>query len=237
MAVVAVALVVALACAGCRASGRVSIVMARDGSGSVAVTVTLDAEALARLGDPRTALSTGDLAQAGWKVGAPARVGPMTSITVSKPFGSAGGLASVMSELSGSSGLFTGWRGAVTNGFASTSWSVTGSVAASGDLAQFSDERLTAALDGLALGRTPAELQAEWGGSAPSLPLRIDVRLPSARVQSTSVDLAGGSAQRRRIDAHSTDRDAGPTIWFLSAGLALALGGAVLVTARLRVPR
>ncbi len=226
-----------LALTGCRATGRVVVTLARNGSGTVAVTLTLDAEAAARLGDLKTALSTGDLAAAGWTIGAPQRRGTAgsatTAVTVSKKFGSAAGLSSVMKELGGSSDLFATWRASVTDGFASTSWAVTGSVSATGDLAQFSDERLAGALDGHPLGRTAAELKSEWGESA-ALPLSIEVRVPDADPQVVSVDLASGAAQRRAVVAESTDHATGPTVWFLAAGLAVAFGGIILVSARLR---
>ena len=236
--VVAVAaLAMLLALTGCRASGRVVVTLARNGSGTVAVTLTLDAEAAARVGDLKTALSTGDLTAAGWTIGAPQRRGTgssaTTALTISKAFGSAAGLSSVMEELSGSSGLFARWKASVTDGFASTSWAVTGKVLATGDLAQFSDGRLAAALDGHPLGRTAAELKTEWGSSA-TMPLVIEVRVPDADPQLVSVDLASGSSQRRALLAESTDHAAGPTLWFLVAGLSVALGGIILVLARLR---
>lgn len=222
---------------GCRATGRVVVTLARNGSGTVAVTLTLDAEATARVGDLKTALSTGDLAAAGWTIGAPQRRGTAssatTAVTVSKAFGSAAGLSSVMKELGGSSGLFATWRASVTDGFASTSWVVAGTVSATGDLAQFSDERLASALDGHPLGRTDSELKTEWGSSA-ALPLVIEVRVPDAGPQVVKIDLASGTAQRRAVVVESTDHATGPTVWFLGAGLALAFGGIILVLARLR---
>jgi hypothetical protein len=153
--------VAALSCA-CAATAEVDVRLARDGSGTVAVTMAVDDEAKERIGDLSTAVKTDDLTARGWTVSAPVTTGRTTSMTATKPFSSPAALAQVMEEISGGSKLLDQWSARVTDGFASTTWSVTGTVAATGDLAQFSDDSLAAALDGLPLGRTPQEL-AGWG--------------------------------------------------------------------------
>jgi hypothetical protein len=66
--------ITALALAGCEVDAHVLVTMNEDGSGTVQTTVTLDAEAVARVEtDGRTletAFPLGDFADAGWTVGA-----------------------------------------------------------------------------------------------------------------------------------------------------------------------
>lgn len=206
--------------------------LGRDGSGTVAVTLHVDAEVQERIGDLSTSVKTDDLSARGWTVSTPVTTGRTTSMTATKPFGSPAGLTQVMEEISGGSKLLDEWRVTVTDGFASTSWAVNGNVAATGDLAQFSDDSLAAALDGLPLGRTPEELAAEWGGTPPSLPVTFRVHLPDGTTQVRRVDVAAGRPTAAVISVDASERAAGPWLWLGIAGLATAVGVAMLVLAR-----
>jgi hypothetical protein len=137
-----------------------------------------------------------------------------------------------MQEISGGSKLLDGWSAKVTDGFGSTNWTVTGRVAATGDLAQFSDDSLAAALDGLPLGRTPQELAAEWGGAKPSVPITFRVHLPDGTTQVRRVDVAAGRSSTAAIRVESSERAAGPWLWFGIVGLAAVAGVAMLILAR-----
>jgi hypothetical protein len=218
-----------------------------DGSGTVTVEVVLDGEAAKRLGDVDEQLSTEDLEAAGWKRSPAARRGDDTVVSVSKPFRSAEDLPKVLAEVSGD--VFGGFTVEVEDGFARTTWSVRGTVTVSGDLAQFGDERLAAALDGLPLGRTPEELAAEFGGE-PTVPLSVEVRLPTAvddeargaravdaRTRAWSVDLASGGEQRRPVAATGSGQEAGPLRWFAVAALLLVSAGIWRVVRAMRAGR
>lgn len=71
--VTALAVIAAVLLAGCRVDARVQITLASDGSGSIATTLTLDREAVERMGGAEalpTAVPLDDLKKAGWNVDA-----------------------------------------------------------------------------------------------------------------------------------------------------------------------
>jgi hypothetical protein len=71
--VTAIAVIAAALLAGCRVDARVQITLAADGSGSIATTLTLDREAVERMGGAEelaTSIPLDDLKQAGWKIDA-----------------------------------------------------------------------------------------------------------------------------------------------------------------------
>lgn len=234
LAVVTVGLLGFVASA-CDVSGELRVEVARDGSGTVTVEVVLDAEAADRLGDPDEQIRTDDLEAAGWERSATMARGDDTVVSISKPFGSPDDLQGVLDEVAGS--MFEDFGVEVEDGFARTTWTVRGNVRSPGDLADFGDERLAAALDGLPIGRTPEELAAEFGGS-PSVPLRVVVRMPAGvddssrgadavddRARAWTVDLASGGEQSQRVALSAGARDAGPLRWFAVAALLLVGAG------------
>ena len=77
-----------LVAAGCQMQLDVDVVMAEDGSGTVAVTLRLDADALTQLGgDIGTVVDLDRLADSGWTVGAPVTDGTgETSLEISQAF-------------------------------------------------------------------------------------------------------------------------------------------------------
>lgn len=229
------ALLCVLVASACEVSGEVRIEVHEDGSGRVTVEVALDPEATKRLGDPDEQLRTDDLEAAGWERSATMTRGEETLVSVSKRFGSPDGLQAVLDEVSES--MFDEFGVELEDGFARTTWTVRGEVRSPGDLQQFGDERLAAALDGLPIGRTPEELATEFGGT-PSVPLRVVVRLPADiddsaggservddRARAWTVDLASGGEQTARITASASGRDPGPLRWFAVAALLLVGAG------------
>lgn len=208
---------------GCKVQGRVDISVYDDGSGSVTVAVGLDAEALTELGDPSTALQTADLLATGWKVSPPRREGDRTWIRATKRFRSARDLGPTLDEI----GLFRNWRLSIADGFGSTTWKVNGVINARTGLDQFSDDKLAAALDGLALGLTPDELRAKLQRSGP-INVDVSVHLPGDTGDRTrfALDVAGKSPQQR-VAVTSERSSSAPTRWFVLGGVLLA-GAAVL---------
>jgi hypothetical protein len=169
-----------LAATSCKAAVEVSIAVADDGSGVVAVTATFDDEARVRLGgDLATALHTDDLKATGWSVSAPRHVGDVWQITVTKPFGSPAGLQAVLDEVGGKQGVFRDWTIKIDRSFGLENWTVHGRVVLSGSLDQFGDSDLTKSLGGMPLGRTPQQLQEELGKGG-TIPLTVRVTLPAS---------------------------------------------------------
>lgn len=127
-------LVVVVTCvllAGCKVDTTVTIGVHDNGGGSVRVRVALDADAVqnAQAGGGRLEdrVRLGDLKAAGWTV-SPWRRAPDGSATVSlrKDFANAGGLAGVVSELSGKDGPLRGVKLERSRGLLSTDYKVKG---------------------------------------------------------------------------------------------------------------
>ncbi|MBO0729987.1 MAG: hypothetical protein J2P57_12065, partial [Acidimicrobiaceae bacterium] len=87
---------------GCQVTTRVAVNAAPNGSGTLAVTVTLDAQAVAAVGTLARQLQTSDLTQAGWLV-----TGPVPSargsetVTVRHGFSNPAELHTLAAQLAG----------------------------------------------------------------------------------------------------------------------------------------
>lgn len=226
----ALGLLLTVALVGCRVVGEVTVDVARDGSGTVAVGAGFDDAALAELGDLETALRTEDLAEAGWRITDPERRGELTWVTATTPFGSPEDLQRVMAQI----GAFEDWSASVSSGFARTTWRVGGRVVLSGSLEQFSDADLTAALDGLPFGRTPEEL-----AQLDPIPVRVRVRLPAETDQPDewSFLVGDGTPVDRRLEVDATERSPTPWWWFGGAAAALLVAVVVWRSGRRRADR
>lgn len=236
-----------LVVAGCRTEVVVGVDVRPDGSGTVTVTASLDAEAATQLGDPAQ-LSFQDLATAGWTAEPAEEVdGGGLRIRVRRRFASPDELASVLAEVGGRDGVFRDVGLDVTDALASTDYRFRADIRVTGDPAQFGDPDLTAALGGLALGRTPEELAALGTADADAATLTLSVRLPgdapdtngtlrSGRAEWT-VPLTGGTATSE--DARSASSVAkGRTRALLgAAAVLLVLALVVLVVGLVRTRR
>jgi len=217
-----------LVSAGCRVEGVVTVEVEPDASGLVTVEVTLDAEATEQLGDPAEELELDDLTAAGWVVLTPTVDDGVTRVSASKPFVGEAGLSSVMAELG--SDVVTGVGLDVSDGFGSTSWKIGATLSAPDDLSAFSDPDVTAALDGLPLGRTAEELESDLG-TEPSVPLTFRVELPGGidaasggtevdgSTHEWTIDLAG-RARTEQMALASSSRSIGPWLLVILAGTA-----------------
>lgn len=236
-----------LVLAGCRTEVVVGVDVRPDGSGTVTVTATLDAEAATQLGDPAQ-LSFQDLATAGWTA-APAEPvdGGGLRIQVRRRFASPDGLASVLAEVGGRDGVLRDVGLDVTDALASTDYRFRADIRVTGDPAQFGDPDLTAALGGLALGRTPEELAALGTADADAATLTLSVRLPgdapdtngtlrSGRAEWT-VPLTGGTATSEDARSASSVAKARTRALLGAAAVLLVLALVVLVVGLVRTRR
>ena len=93
--------------AGCKVDARVDITLRADGSGTVAVKVTLDAEAVQKLttgGSLASAVPLDDLRGAGWRVSAWKRSPAGATITLTHDFVGRAELARRLADLTGPNG-------------------------------------------------------------------------------------------------------------------------------------
>jgi hypothetical protein len=100
-------LVAVVLLAGCKVDARVDITLRADGSGRVAVKVTLDAEAVQKLttgGSLASAVPLDDLRDAGWRVSAWKRSPSGASLSLSHEFVGQAELARRLADLTGPDG-------------------------------------------------------------------------------------------------------------------------------------
>jgi hypothetical protein len=135
--------------AGCRLDVAVDVAMQPDGSGTVTVAATADAELVAKAPSAFADLRLDDIRQAGWTVRGPARAadGAM-AVMLAKPFGTPAEANAILAELNGPNGPLHGLTVAIDRSFAVVRSSFTGSAQLTGGLAAFSDEALVQALRG-----------------------------------------------------------------------------------------
>lgn len=248
------ALVVALA--GCQVDVSVDVAVDEDGSGEVAVTARLDADAVERLGGVEQ-LRLDDVAAGGWVVAAPV-VGDdgAATLAASKPFARPEELPEVLAEVSGADGPFADLALELERPFARTRYRVEGTLDGAVGVDAFADPAVAAALGGLPFGRDLAELEAELGGPVGErVLLRLAVSLPGGAEGATLspdgavVDVpagAGGAAVWTTdlaadvpvpVIATSEQLRPAPLVWAgAAAGLAL-LAVLVLLVGVLRAGR
>jgi hypothetical protein len=244
---VAALAVLVVVLAGCRTTARVGVDVRPDGSGTVTVSVVLDAQAAAQLGDPSRTVPLGDLATAGWKVAAAAKDGDGLCFSGTRAFTSPRQLPAVLAEVGGTDGVFRDVRLAVDDGTFGTSYSFRARVVLSGDPSQFSDADLTKTVGGFALGRTPEELTASGATAPGAATLVVSVELPGDAPETNgtvrggraewSFPVSGGTATDARLRSASSDTD--PQVIVLAAvgaGL-LVLALVVLVVGLVRTRR
>lgn len=233
--VAGLAVLAAVVLAGCRTDARVGVDVRADGSGTVTVSVVLDAEAARQLGDPAKGLALDDLATVGWTVADPATDGGGLRLSARRAFSSPAQLPAVLAEVGGADGVFRAVSLRITDDTFGTTYAFRARVELTGDPAQFSDPELTTALGGFALGRTPEELTALGADRPGAATLVVSVRLPgdapstNGRVRDGRAEwrfpLTGATPTSQALRSTSSDTD--------TRTLALVALGAVLLVAAL----
>ncbi len=230
-----VALLVAVLVA-CEVQVDVDVAVEDDGSGSVVVGVGLDAEAMARIPDLSQQLRTADLEAAGWLVDPPAPDAEgITWVRVSKPFDDAEEADAILDELTGPDGPLGDLHLERTDGFATSSWALTGSVDLTGGVEGFIDQSIADLLGGDADGGQVERIEAELSRPAEEMvQLRLTADLPGAASQTIELPLAEGGEVPVSVEA-STSRT-GPRAMLAGGAavgmLALLLAAVALLRAR-----
>ncbi len=182
---VLLALLVVVGLAGCEATAQVNVDVAKDGSGTVAVVLELDREALGRVGGLK-AIDTSDLAAAGWDVAEPELIeGGTVKLRVEKDYGRPSDLQPTLEEITGPNGPLQGLRVDVLDKFGGTKYVLDGRLVTEVNLAQFSDQGVADALDGLPLGRSDKDLTAELKNNPGSLKVDLSVAMPGELVETS----------------------------------------------------
>jgi uncharacterized protein len=236
---------VALTATACQVRTTVAVDVAEDGSGTVAVAVGLDADAIGRLpdldDDGRSTVAdlaglvrTGDLEAADWQVSGPA-ADPVADdgfvwIRATKPFGTPEEAGRVLGEITGADGPLRDLRVDRHDSFGRTRYTFEGTADLSGGLEVFGDEGLAAALEGEVLGQDAAAIEEELGRPlADMFSLEISADLPGGPADATWAPVLGGPPVE--LAATGTVRD-----WWVLALAALAVVCGVALVAVLLVP-
>jgi hypothetical protein len=220
--------------AGCQVHLTVDTRVEADGSGTVAVGVGLDDEALAKVGDLGAQLRVEDLRASGWTVTGPTREGDgFTWVRATKPFADPAGATAVLNEVNGADGAFGGWTVARGSSPLSTSYSVTGAVDLTRGMETFTDQALRDALGGDPYGGGIAALEAEQGRPvADMVDVQVTVEVPGA-TRTFAPSLADADPTPVKVTASKV----GPLVSVAVVVVVLMVGGALLVVLRRRASR
>ena len=231
----------ALCGAACEIRTDVGITVDPDGSGEVAVAVTLDDEAVAQNPDLLAELELADLEAAGWEVRGPvSQEDGSTRITIRHDFGAPGEVGTLIDEIAGDDGPFRDFSLVRDDAFAETEYRFQGAVDfTSGAEALTEDPALAEAL-----GAQPAGLiEDELGGDIEDvLAFRVALRLPG-EVESNAPTETSDSAvwnpsvadgERVELSASSTVERGERIVWLVASAGA---GAAAVLVVAIRVVR
>ena len=203
--------------AGCRLDLNVAVDLAADGTGTVRVTATADADLLARAPNAVTDLRLDDAKAAGWTVTGPtATESGGAQVVLTKAFGSPEQATAILAEINGPSGPLRGLTLSQAREFATVTSNLTGEVRLDGGLGAFADQTLVQVA-----GKVPLADQVAASGVPldQALGLTVTVDLPGT-VTATNGTRAGGevtwspplaegqstplSASARKVDTAAT---------------------------------
>jgi hypothetical protein len=221
-------LVVVLA-AGCQVRTEVALDVHDDGSGTVTVSVGLDADAVSQVPDLASELRLDDLSATGWEITGPAvEADGLSWIRATKPFGTPAEAGAVLAEVAGEDGPFQDFHVTQSRSFARTKYEFTGKVDFSKGLESFSDGDLTAALDGQPLGESLDALEQRIGSVIDdAFTFKITVGMPGSVKSNGGVQASNGAVWEPRLsEARSIDLQATSTV---TRGRTLVLTGVAVV--------
>jgi hypothetical protein len=205
--------------AGCRLDLDVHVAVEPDGGGQVEVVIGLDEDGIERIGgDLREVLEVDDLAEAGWTVSQPALGDEgITSVRVVHPFADAEEAAAAFEEIAGPAGPFRDLALERSTGFARTRWTFTGRIDFGGGAEAFSDAAVAAELDGVPLGQSVEDIEAQLGEPLSEvIEVGVAVDLPHAPPAEWRVPF-GGEPVALHADSEETR-----TATLVGAGVAVA---------------
>ena len=202
-----------LVASACEVGVGVDIDVAENGSGTVAVGVSLDRAAADALGDLASQLDLQDLALAGWDVTGPAREADnLLWVRATKRFGSAEELPAVLAEIAGPD-AFGGFELRRRSAFAEQTWEVAGQIDPAAALREVSD---TLAFNAGLRERIVAA-GGEFGNGVPleGLTVRLNIDLPGELTGGTGdftwtglTEDSSASAVAVRMTAHEENTTA-----------------------------
>lgn len=225
-------LAVVLATAGCRVDVGVEITVQRAGGGQVAVSVTLDDDAVDRLGgDLGAVLELDDLRAAGWSIEGPeAAEGGGSVVSARKAFAGWDHAVEVLEEVTGAGGPLRELELGRETGLTRTEWWFEATADLSEGIEAFGDDAIATELDGLPIGRPVEDLEAELGEPiAEVVSFVVSARMPEGTVERWELRPGDGPTE---LVVHTSERRTEVLVWFGVAAL-LALVFVVWMLLRL----
>ena len=220
--------------AGCRLQLDVNVEVQEDGSGAIDVVVGVDRDGIERIGgDLGAVLSTDDLLDAGWAIDGPdEEADGFTRVRFRKAFATPEEAGAVFEEIAGEDGPFQDFAVSHDTSFARTEWGFTGRVDFSGGIEAFSDDALTAELDGEPLGQSVEEIERQLGEALSRIiQVRVGVRLPGDVTSNATTKAENGALWQVDFGQGAVDMEATgkETRTASVAGIVVAIVCAVLL--------
>lgn len=160
-------LILGLLASACQGEVSLDVDIDEDGSGLVALTVSVDGEFIEVFGS-LSAVTVDDLVNAGWSVENSAAPEGET-IRIAKPFAKMEDIADVIAEIDGPDGLFNSVTLIRIDERDSVRYEFAMQVDLTRRITDLSDSELTSALDGRAFGFEPGQLTTMAGGPLESV--------------------------------------------------------------------
>ncbi len=197
------AVVCVFALSSCRVDSVVSIVVERDGSGSLSVLVTADNDIVNQVPRLSTDLDFSDMVTAGWTV-----TGPESTddgglrVLLSHPFDNESQASALLTQINGNRGPFRDVRITREGKSRDSVWKLTGRLEVTGGLQAFADDQLLQVV-----GATPYEETVKEAGLdlGKAISLQVNATLPGKVQSTTGIALDGVLTWRVATDGTPVD--------------------------------
>lgn len=200
---IAAVLVAAVLLASCRVDSVVTLKVKPNGSGTVSVVVTADADIVAKAPGIKTDVRVDDLKEAGWKVNGPTdNEDGGVSITLTRSFSGPIEATAILNQINGTRGplkqLVVTRSGKDTN----STWTLAGKLEVNGGLEAFADD---AALELLGGGPYIGEFNATGLDLGKVVGVTFNAELPGTVDATTGLQQDGAITWRIPMDGTATD--------------------------------
>lgn len=173
----------------CRIETVVTLDVKENGSGTLSIVATADADVIAQVPDLADDLNFDDAKAAGWEVSAPLTTADGgLEVSISHPFSTPGEATLLMSQLSGVYGPFKEMRLVRTGKDTDSTWTLTGRLETNGGLDTFADPALLKTIGASPYATTLANSDLDIGKA---VSIQFRAYLPGSIESTTGVNTFG----------------------------------------------